>query len=210
MPSSSRLIALVQLIRKWGHKLNLKRGMEMLKLMWECLRVPCVLQRVSELLLIDALAKRWIYLGVMPPIKFNCFPWGSPVKRLLSQIKGIFCMRMYGKYMAIGKGQFHVDCLDFLAAKVMVGTWKTHSQIVKIVRYSPAGKLNASFVIWQMLLVVGNLYSQHFYRKKWATRTNSKAYFISYWWTIFDCRKVLRFLSGLVFLIWEAFSTLLI
>lgn len=74
MPSSSRLIALVQLIRKLGHKLNLKRGMEMLKLMWECLRVPCVLQRVSELLLIDALAKRWIYLGVMPPIKFNCFP----------------------------------------------------------------------------------------------------------------------------------------
>lgn len=48
--------------------------MEMLKLMWECLRVFCMLQRVSWPLFPDALAKRWIYLGVTLPIKFNCFP----------------------------------------------------------------------------------------------------------------------------------------
>lgn len=108
MPSSSRLIALVQLIKKWGHKLNLKREMEMLKLMWEHLRVSCMLQRVSWPFLPDALAKRWIYLGVTPPIKFNCFPWGSPCKSLLSWMKGASCLRMCDKGMAIGTGGFHI------------------------------------------------------------------------------------------------------
>lgn len=108
MPSSSRLIALMQLIRKWRHKLSLKREMEMLKLMWECLRVSCTLQRINWALLPDALPKRCIYLGVTSPIKFNCFLWGSPGKSELSWKKGVSHLRVCGKGLAIGKGEFHI------------------------------------------------------------------------------------------------------
>lgn len=79
--------------------------MEML--MWECLRVYHVLQRVCRPFLPDALAKECIYLGVTPPIKFNCFPGGSCGRNLIHSMKGGSYLRVCGKGIANARENSH-------------------------------------------------------------------------------------------------------
>lgn len=166
MLSLSRLIALVQLIRKRGHQLNFKREMERLQLMWEC---PAAEGTLTFACLALAEVNAEIYLGAVPPIKFNCSPGASPAEwrvipgcedvgkvRLLPQEGFTFLSLVWFGLVLFG---LRGDGSSCKSSSSDCWSWAAES-------FSHA---------WQGQLVGGNLHLQHFYSKNWANRPHSES-----------------------------------